>query len=129
MNLILILLQADQPPTTPTHREPRDQHPDHHAHQPTLPGEIPEPVAIASMSQDESHAAAGAHDEQRRERDMAAPRAQARVAPKHREQAEDLDGEEREREDLARARQTAREHGRRHQSRVGAETGGDVLPG
>jgi hypothetical protein len=127
VDLVLVLLQADQPPAAPAHGQPRDQHADDQPHDAALVGEVPETLTVAAAAQDQADAAAGTEHEQGSEGDVAAPRALAGVAAEDREEPEDLDGEEREGEDLAGAGQAAGQDGGGHQGGVGAEAGGDVL--
>lgn len=101
MNLILILLQADQPPTTPTHSQAGDEHADHCTDESTFPREIPDPFSIPSFSKYQADASPCADDEEGGKRGVAPPGFLPRVAPEDGEEAEDFDGEEGETEDLS----------------------------
>ncbi|TPX10623.1 uncharacterized protein E0L32_008357, partial [Thyridium curvatum] len=127
VDLVLVLLQADEPPAAPAHRQRRHGAPDHHAQQPAAadgpPPARPRPRPYRGPGQDHAGAAPRAEHQQHREHDVEAPGAVARVAAEHGRQAKDLDAEQREAEDLARGGQAAREHGRGHERGVGGQRG------
>lgn len=128
VDLVLVLLQADQPPAAPAHSDRSDETAHKHAQKTALPrpgrnlarsGRL----AVGS-AQNHAHAAAGANDKQHGENDMVLPRPVARITSEDGEQTEDLDREEGQTEDLTGGGQAAREHGRGHEGGIGGE-GGD----
>lgn len=125
IDLILVLLQPDQPPAAPAHGDGGYDAADQHAQKAARPGPglilaSAGPITVGS-AQDHAHAAARAEDQQHRQNHVVPPAAVARVAPENGEEAEDLNAEQRQAEHLARRRQAAGQHGGGHQSGVGGQ--------
>ena len=92
MNLVLVLLKPDQPPTASTHGQTRQQAPQHYPHDGRLPS------AAAGSDSDTS---SGAEDEEESQPEMTAPRDMPEVSSEGGEQTEHFDGEECQGEDVS----------------------------
>src|SRR3569833_2390122 len=125
IDLVLVFLQADTPPAAPAHSKGADGAADHHTQQAAAPGPDSRRILAGAPRRgpgdDDADAGAGAEHQQGGEGGVVTPAAVAGVAAEDGEQAEDLDAEEGEAEDLAGRGQAAGQHRRRHQGGVGRQ--------
>ena len=91
MNLILVLLQINQPPAADPHHEYSQNPSKEAAHNGSRP---------ASPADNYPYASAGAEYQYNGQDKMCAPRHMAKVAAEYREQSKDFDGEEGQGEDV-----------------------------
>lgn len=105
MNLILVLLQPDQPPAADPHCQEGQ---DSAKNNPANPG------SPASPGYCHTHSTCSAHDEEDREREMAAPGNVPEMTAEYGKETEDFYGEERQREDMSCGRQSRSKHSGGH---------------
>jgi len=109
MNLVLVSLQPDQPPTGHAHTQACGNATQNHTHDTRRP---------ASPGDGHAQTAAGEHDQEDCQPQVSRPAVMAEMTAEHGKETKDFHGEEGKTEDVGGRRQATRQNGRRHEGGV-----------